>query len=176
MVSVLREIYAKSKHPSHDDKESAAQTLASIIEHAQAIGHTYAQGQQQRSIAWGDKFTNALNSAWSIVNNFVQRIAEWFTKQESSGADITEQDITDKIDSLAEQVADVEVHAAIEQEVWETLYFAGVKMMRSVAQPGACEACQDKADEGAVPIDDFEPPPYHSRCRCNGESADDDDE
>lgn len=176
MVSVLRELFAKSKHPSHDDKESAASMIASIIRQAQDIGHAHAaQDEHERSIAWGGKFTDALSSAWNIVTNFVQRIAEWFTKQESSGADITEQDIIDKVDSLAEQVGSVEVHAAIEQSVWETLYFAGVKMMRSIAQPGACEACQAKADEGPVPIDDFEPPPYHGRCRCSGAPADEEE-
>lgn len=172
---MLRELFAKSKHPSHDDKEAAAQTLANIIEQAQALGHTYAQDEHERAIAWGGKFTNALSSAWNIVTNFVQRIGEWFTQQDASGASPDEQDIVDKVDALAEQVGSVEVHAAIEQSAWETLYFAGVKKMRSIAQPGACQACLDKAAEGAMPISDFVPPPYHGRCRCNGVPADDEE-
>lgn len=173
MVATLRELFAHGKHPSHDDQESAAQTLAHIIEQAQAIGRAHASDEtQERAIAWGGKFQDTLSSAWNIVTNFVQRIAEWFTGKEASGEDVTEQDIVDKVDSLAETVAGVEVASAIEEEIWKELYFAGVKMVKSIAQPGACSDCVARADAAPVPINDFDPPPYHSRCRCNSAPAD----
>ena len=167
MVSALRELFAKSKHPSQEDKESAAHTLAHIIEQAKAIGHAHAIDETQRGMAWGGKFQDALSSAWDIVNNFVQRIIDWFSSQD----EVTEDDVVAEVDTLAERVGGFEVAAAIEQEVLETLYFAGVLMVRSIAQPGACEPCVDRADAGPVPINDFEPPPYHGGCRCSSAPA-----
>lgn len=172
MVATLRELYAKSRQPSHEDKESAAQTLASILEQAQQIGRVHAADEQQRAIAWGGKFQDALSSAWNIVANFVNRIAQWFADAAASGEDVTEADIEDKIDSLAETVAGVEVAAAIEEEILTELTLAGVALVKSIAQPGACESCLSKAAADPVPINDFEPPPYHSRCRCSTAPAD----
>jgi hypothetical protein len=172
MVAALRELFAKSRHPSQEDKESAAQMLSSILEQAQAIGHAHATDEVERAIAWGGKFQNVLSSAWNIVTNFVNRIAQWFAQQEATGEDITEQDIEDKIDSLAETVAGVEVAAAIEEDVQLSLYLAGVALVKSIAQPGACKFCLNKAAADPVPIDEFEPPPYHSRCRCSTAPAD----
>jgi len=174
MVAALREIFAKAKHPSHEDKESAAHILADIIEQAQAIGHAHATDEIERAIAWGGKFQDALSSAWNIVNNFVNRIAQWFTGQEAAGEDVTEADVVEKVDSLAEQVAGVEVAAAIEEEVLQGLTFAGVSMVRVVNQPGACDDCVARAEAGAQPINDFEPPPYHSKCKCSSAPADED--
>lgn len=166
-MTALRELFAKSRHPSHEDKESCAHTLASILEQAQAIGHVHASDEtQERAIAWGGKFQDVLSSAWNIVTNFVNRIAEWFTEQEASGEDVSEEDITEKIESLADTVAGVEVAAAIEEDILTELTLAGVAKVRAIAQPGACEACIERAEAGPQPIDDFEPPPYHSRCRC----------
>lgn len=169
MVVILRELFAKSKHPSHDDKESAAGMIASIIRQAQDIGHAHAQDEQQRSIAWGGKFQNALSSAWDIVSNFVQRIGDWISGQDAS--DLSEEDIIAEVDSLAETVASVEVPSAIEQEVMDTLQSQGLMQIRWVAQPGACDHCQANAGMGSVPIgtdfngDTF--PPAHPRCRCS---------
>lgn len=176
MVAALRELFAKSRHPSHDDKEAAAQTLADIIEQAKALGKAHASDEaQERAIAWGGKFQDILSSAWNIVTNFVNRIAEWFADQQASGEDVTEDEIEEKVESLAETVAGVEVAAAIEEEIWQELYLAGVSMVKSIAQPGACQFCQDKASEGAKPIDQFEPPPYHSRCKCSTAPADEEE-
>lgn len=167
MVKALRELFAASRHPSHDDKEAAAQTLTSIIEHAQEIGHAHAAGE--RSIAWGGKFTNALNSAWNIVTNFVSRISDWIGRQDVDT--LTAEDVVAEVGTLAETVASVEVPSAIEQEVLETLQDQGVMMIRWIAQPDACEHCQANADMGSVPIgtdfngDTF--PPAHPRCRCS---------
>lgn len=163
MVTALRELFAKSKQPSHEDKEAAVQTLVSILEQAQAIGRAHASEEETRALAWGGKFQDILSSAWNIVNTFVQRIADWFSSQD----EVSEEEVEAEIDGLAERVGSFEVAAAIEQEVWETLYFAGVLMVRSIAQPGACQLCLDKAGRGAVPIDDFDPPPYHGSCRCS---------
>ena len=176
MVAALRELFAKSQHPSHEDKEAVAQILADIIQQAQAIGYAHATDEtHERAIAWGGKFQNALSSAWNIVTNFAGRIAQWFSGQEAAGEDVTPEDIEDKIESLAETVAGFEVAAAIEEEVLRELTFAGVAMVKSIAQPGCCENCRARADAGAQPIDQFEPPPYHGRCRCNTAPADEEE-
>lgn len=171
MVAVLRELFAKSKQPSHEDRESAAHMLASIIEQAQAIGRAHAAAEtQERTIAWGGKFVNALQSGWDIVSNFVQRIADWLSGPD--GADASEDEIATEIETLADHVGGFEVSAAIEQEIVDTLQAQGVGMMHSIAQPGACGPCLDKAAADPVPISDFIPPPYHNRCRCSSASAD----
>lgn len=172
MVSVLNSLtFSKSAQPSHEDQESAAERIASIIDAAQRIGHEHAAGgAHERAIAWGGRFQDAMSSAWAIVTNFIQRIKDWVSGQDADA--LTEDDIEEEVDSLAGRVASVEVHAAIEEEVWQTLYLAGVSMVRSIAQPGACQLCLDKAAQGAMPINDFTPPPYHGSCRCNTASAD----
>lgn len=169
MVAALRELYAKSKHPSHEDKESAAHILAEIIQQAQQIGHEHAE----RSIAWGGKFTDVLSSAWNIVTNFVSRIAGWISDQMNgdTGEELSQDEIADEIESLAETVAGVEVAAAIEQEVMDTIQLQGFDQIQWYAQPDACPACKAKADMGAVPIGtDFggvATPPAHAHCRCS---------
>lgn len=174
MVTALRELFAQSRTPDHDAKESAAQSIAAIIEQAQAIGRAHASVEtHERSLAWGGKFTDILQSAWNIVNTFVQRITDWFTQQED---DVTEEAIEDEVDGLADRVGSFEVAAAIEEEVLRELTFAGVKMVKSEAQPGACEPCVERAERGPVPIDTFEPPPYHGLCRCSTVSADEEEE
>lgn len=174
MVIALRELFAKSKHPSHGDKEACVQTLVSILEQAQAIGHAHVAQEepQERAIAWGGKFQDLLSSAWNIVNHFVNRIAQWFTGQQASDEPITEEAIVEKVDSLAGQVASVEVHAAIEEDIVRELTLAGVKKVKSVCEPDACQDCQDKAAADPVSIDEYEPPPYHGRCRCGTIPAD----
>jgi hypothetical protein len=173
MVATLRELFAKSKHPSHDDQESAAQALGHIIEQAQALGRSHAaEHVGQRSVAWGGNFVNALQSGWDIVTNFVGKISGWIADQISGGNDPSPEDIQTEIDTVAGNVGGFEVHAAIESEVLRELTFAGTKMVRSIAQPGACQLCLDKAADGPVPINDFVPPPYHGGCRCNTESSD----
>lgn len=168
MVTALRELFAKSAQPSQEDKESAAHTLASILEQARAIGHAHAAQEEQRGIAWGGKFTDVLGSAWNIVEAFVQRVREWFSRQ----TEVSEEDVEAEVASLAERVASVEVAAAIESEVLRELTLAGVLLVKSMAQPGACEPCQSKAEEDPVPIDDFDSPPYHGSCRCSTVPAD----
>lgn len=170
MVVALRELFAQSKHPSHDDKESAAHVLASIIEQAQEIGRTHASDEQERSLAWGGKFANALSSAWDIVNNFVQRIIDWISGQDPE--DLSEDDIIAEVDTLAERVGSFEVAAAIEQEVLDTLAEQGATLFISIAQPGACNPCLERAAADPVPMNDFEPPPYHGGCRCSTSRAD----
>lgn len=173
MVAALREIFAKSRHPSHEDKEAAAHVLADIIQQAQAIGHEHATDELERAIAWGGRFTDALSSAWNIVSNFVQRIADWISEQVSgdSGNELSQDDIAAEIETLAETVAGVEVAAAIEEEVMDTIQAQGYMQIQWYAQPDACKACRAKADMGAVPIGtDFggvATPPAHSNCRCS---------
>lgn len=173
MVAALREIFAKSKHPSHDDKEAAAHVLADIIQQAQQIGHEHATDELERSIAWGGRFTDALSSAWQIVSNFVQRIADWISEQVSgdSGAELSEDDVVAEVDSLASTVAGVEVAAAIEEEVMDTIQAQGFDQIQWYAQPDACKACRARADLGPVPIGtDFNgvaTPPGHGGCRCS---------
>lgn len=169
MVAALREIFAKTRHPSQEDKEATVQTLAHIIEQAKAIGHAHVHAEEQRGLAWGGNFVNALSSAWDIVSNFVARIVDWFAGQ---GDGVSEDEIEAEVESLAERVAGFEVAAAVESEVLSELYFTGVLMVRSIAQPGACQLCLDKAAMGSQPINDFEPPPYHSHCRCSAAPAD----
>lgn len=169
MVTTMRELFAASKHPSHDAKESAAAVLASLIEQAQAIGHAHAAGEEQRGMAWGGKFANALSSAWDIVNTFVQRIMDWMSGQDPE--DLDEEDIQAEVDRLSERVGSFEIAAAIEQEVVDTLASQGATFMVSVAMPGACNACLERAAADPVPIGDFEPPPYHGSCRCSSSSA-----
>ena len=178
MVGALRELFAKSKQPSHEDKETAAHILADIIEQAQTIGRAHASDEaQERAIAWGNKFTNALSSAWDIVSNFVQRIADWIAGQESSGEDFTEDDVIAEIDTLAETVAGVEVASAIEAEVLDSLQSQGFLTIAWIAMPGACPLCLANADQGGIPIgtafasgDLY--PPAHSHCRCSLGSPD----
>lgn len=170
MVKALRELFAKSKHPSHDDKESAAHTLASIIEQAQAIGHAHAQDEHERSIAWGGKFTDALSSAWDIVSNFVQRIGDWISGQNPE--DLTEGAIVDQVDTLAETVSSVEVPSAIEGAVMDSLQSQGFLTIAWIAQPGACERCLANAAASPLPIGSEWPsgdtiPPVHPHCRCS---------
>jgi hypothetical protein len=173
MVATLRELYAKSRTPSHDDQESAAQALGHIIEQAQALGRSHAaESVGQRSVAWGGNFVNALQSGWDIVTNFVGKISGWIADQISGGNDPSPEDIQAEIDTVADNVGDFEVHAAVESEVLRELTFAGTKMVRSIAQPGACQMCLDEAAKGAVPINDFTPPPYHGSCKCNAMGAD----
>lgn len=173
MVAALRELFAKSKHPSHEDKESAAHVLADIIQRAQVIGHEHATDELERSIAWGGRFTDALSSAWDIVSNFVSRIADWISEQVSgdTGAELSQDDVVAEVDSLASTVAGVEVAAAIEEEVMDTLQSQGFLQIQWYAQPDACATCKAKADMGAVPIGtDFggvATPPAHSSCRCS---------
>lgn len=179
MVIALRELFAKSKTPSHDDKESAAHVLASIIEQAQAIGRAHASEEaHERGMSWGGSFVNALSSAWDIVSNFVQRIGDWISGQEADGVDVSEDDIIAEVDSLAETAASVEVASAIEQEVMDTLQSQGILAIRWIAQPGACEFCQSQAAMGSVPIGTdfggYPYPPAHPWCRCSlamGEEA-----
>lgn len=35
-----------------------------------------------------------------------------------------------------------------------------------IEDSSCCELCSDWADEGPIPIDDFEEPPYHPNCEC----------
>lgn len=169
MVTTLRELFAKSRAPSHDDKESAVQVLASLIEQAQAIGHAHATDERERGIAWGGKFSNALSSAWNIVNTFVQRIVGWMSEQDPE--DLSEDEIEEQVDTLAQTVSSVEIPTAIEQEVMDELERQGVLYIRWIAQPGACTQCQANADMGNVPIGtDFNGdvfPPAHAHCRCS---------
>lgn len=166
-MSTLREIYAKGRHPSQEDKESAAHTIAALIEQAQAIGHRHVLGEQEsRGMAWGGNFLNALQSGWDIVNSFVQRIGNWISDQFSSGDDPTPEEIQDEIDEVAGHAGDFEIQSAVESEVLRALTFVGVKMVKVEAQPDACVPCRARAEQGAVPIDEFEPPPYHGKCRC----------
>jgi hypothetical protein len=176
MVTALHELFAKSKQPSHEDQESAAHTLASIIEQAQAIGHAHAA--QERGIAWGGNFSNALSSAWDIVTNFVGRMKDWITGQESGGADLSEDDVVAEIDSLASTVAGVEVASAIEQEVLDSLQSQGFMQIAWIAQPGACPLCVANAEASPLPIGSEWPsgdtiPPAHPHCRCSIGSAGD---
>lgn len=151
--------------------EAAVQKLASILEQAQAIGREHASnGKQERALAWGGKFVNLLQSAWDIVNTFVQRIVDWINDQDVE--DITQDDIDTEVATLADHVGSFEVAAAIEQEIVDILQAQGVSMMVSVAQPDACAGCLAKADADPVPIDQFVPPPYHGRCRCSSASGD----
>jgi hypothetical protein len=171
VVATLREIYAKSRHPSHEDKESAAHVLASIIEQAQAIGRAHASSEQERGMAWGGDFLNALQSGWDIVTNFVSRITDWIQDQISGGNNPSDDAIQAEIDTVASNAGSYEVQSAIEQEVWQTLYMAGVTMVESVPQPGACEACLARASAGPVPINDYIPPPFHNLCKCGTRPA-----
>lgn len=168
MVTALRQLFSGREQPSQEDKESAVQAIATIIEHARAIGHAHASNEHERAMnAWGGNFSNILNSAWGIVNTFVQRIEDWLAGQD----DVSEDDLDAEVDELAGHVGDYEVAAAIEQEVKDTLAAQGVTLMKSIAQEGACVPCQDKASADPVPIADFDPPPYHGKCRCNGAPA-----
>ena len=177
MVATLRELFAKSRHPSHEDKEAAAQALVGILEQAQGMGREIARkGNQERGMAWGGRFTNLLESAWNIVTNFVQRIADWINEQDMEG--LTEDDIVGEIDSLAERVGVAEITSAIEQEVLDELQAEGVTMVVSIAQPGACKLCLLNAEAGPIPIGSAFPSgdtctPFHGGCRCNIARADD---
>lgn len=172
MVAALRELFARSRQPSHEDKEAAVHVLASIIEQALSIGHAHATDEaHERAVAWGGMFQNVLSSAWDIVSNFVGRIANWF----SAHPNATEEEVVEEVESLADRVAGFEVAAAIESEVLRELTFAGVKMARSIAQPGACDDCLTKAARGPVPINDFVPPPYHQYCQCSSAPADEEE-
>lgn len=176
MVAALREIFAKGKHPSHEDKEAAAHILVEILEQAQDMGREIARkGNHERGMAWGGRFTNLLESAWNIVSNFVQRIADWISGQDVEA--LTEDDIVGEIDSLAERVGVAEITSAIEQEVLDELQAEGVTMVVSIAQPGACSPCVLNAEAGPIPIGTAFPsgdtrPPYHGGCRCNIAQAD----
>lgn len=162
-LSALR--FPGGKPPSKEAQERVVDAIHAILEQAQAIGRTHATGKAARSIAWGGAFRDLLQSARDIVSTFVDRIVSWWQGQDSEEVD--EGDLEQEVESLAEQVASFEVHAAIEEEVWQTLYFAGVGMVRSIAQSGACQPCQEKADAGPTPIDEFDPPPYHGHCKCS---------
>lgn len=166
MVSWLSAMhFIDGKPPSKETQERVTEAIHAILEQAQAIGREHATGETARAIAWGGAFRNLLQSARDIVSTFIDRIVSWWNGQDPE--EVSADDLEQEVASLAETVAGFEVQAAIEQEIWQTLYFAGVDMVRSAAQPGACEPCQEKADAGPTPINDFEPPPYHSRCRCS---------
>lgn len=191
MVITLRELFAKSKHPSHDDKESAVQVIASLLEQAQEIGHQHAQIEtHERSHAWGRRIkqhhdekhsvkkTLLLVAAWQIVTNFVQRIIDWMAKQ---AADLlAEDDVIAEVDMLAETVASVEIPSAIEQEVLDAMQDQGFLHIAWIVQPDdrVCKTCRTNADQGAIPIgtafasgDNY--PPAHPRCRCSLGSPED---
>ena len=172
MVTTLSGLFANSEQPSHDDKESAVQQLVSILEQAQAIGHAHASSELGRAVhSWGGNFQNSLNSAWAIVNTFAQRIADWFGQQHEAGDD----DVKTEAEALAKRVAGYEVAAAIEEEVVNTLVAQGISKLKSVAQDGACDDCQAKADADPVPASQFVPPPYHTECRCSSAGADEEE-
>lgn len=166
-------MYAKSRTPSHDDQESAAETIAHLIEQAKEIAQQHVHGDARNSKAWGGNFINALQSAWLIVTSFTQRISGWIAQQTASGNEPTPAAIQTEIDIVTGHVGDFEIHAAIESEVLRELTFAGVKKAKIVAQPDACDDCKARAEAGAQPIDDVEPPPFHGGCRCGVIPADD---
>jgi hypothetical protein len=169
MVSTLKALrFPRGSRPSNTAQEQAVAAIHAILEQAQAIGRKHATDEEERAVAWGGAFRDLLQSAKDIVSTFIDRIVSWWQGQDE---DVSTDDLEAEVESLAETVAGYEVHAAIEEEIWQTLYFAGVSEVRSIAQPGACQACQEKADAGATPIDEFEPPPYHGRCRCSTSPA-----
>lgn len=157
--------FMDGKPPSKETQERVTEAIHAILEQAQAIGREHANSEEHRSLAWGGAFRDLLQSARDIVSTFIDRIVSWWQGQDPEEVD--EADLEQEVASLAETVAGFEVQAAVEQEIWQTLYLAGVEMVRSIAQDGACEPCQARADAGPTPINDFEPPPYHSRCRCS---------
>lgn len=169
-MSALRELFAKSKKPSHDDQESAAQTISHLLSQAQDIGTALVDKAEERGMAWGGAFKDILSSAWDIVTNFVQRIGDWISEEIDDGEEITLDDIVAKVDALAETVASVEIPSAVEGAVLDAMETQGLFTIRWIAQPGACKICRDNADLGSVPIGyDFDGtafPPAHPGCRC----------
>ena len=170
MVKALTSLsFSADEMPGMAAQEQVVQLLADILSRAQAIGRAHASDEKQERASWVQE-RNPVTSAWNIVTNFVRRIADWITgsdRQES-----TAQDIADQVNTLAQTVADTEVHAAVEGAVLETLQVQGVPNIIWIAQEGACEQCQANADQGAIPIgtafetgDDY--PPAHPRCRCS---------
>ena len=166
MVKALTSLrFPHGTRPPKTAQEHVVQAVHAILEQAKAIGHAHAADEEERALAWGGVFRDLLQSARALVSTFIDRIVSWWQGQDTE--EVSADDLEQEVESLAETVAGFEVQAAVEQEIWQTLSFAGVEMVRLVAQEGACESCQEKADAGPTPINDFEPPPYHSRCRCS---------
>lgn len=158
------------KQPSQADQACVAQEIADLLQRAQRIGHAHASDETRESSAWGGSFTDALGSAWSIVTNFVQRVADWISGQDEE--DLTDEEIQAEVDSLAETVGDTEVASAIEQAVMDELDSQGFMSVQWYAQPDACKLCQANAAQGPVPIGSAfasgdATPPAHPNCRCS---------
>lgn len=174
MVKALSSLHFKHGNaPSSKEQERVVKELADILEQAAHIGQAHAQSILERGIAWGDG-SNPLSAAWNIVTHFVSRILSWFSEQDPE--EVTEEDIEAEVEDLAEKVADVEVAAAIEIAVLDTLQAQGETEVRSIAQPGACARCQANADQGPIPIGTAfasgdTTPPYHGSCKCQLSTA-----
>lgn len=173
MVTMLRELFAKSKKPNHDDQESAVEMLVALLEHAQAIGREHVTGKHERSLAWGGKFQNLMQSAWDIVNNFVHRVGDWIQEQIDGGNDdLSQEDIQTEIETVAENVSSFEIASCIEQAVLDEMEASGFERIAWGVQEGACKVCQGNADGGAIALGSTFPsgavkPPQHNRCRCS---------
>lgn len=175
MVAALRELFAKGKHPSTEDKESTVQVIAHLLDQAQVIGRehvaqTIEGSPEKRGMAWGGKFTNTVQSAWNIVSRVVASIKTWIDQQ-NEGL-LTPEDIQKQIDLEVELVAGTEIQSAIEQEVLEVLQESGFTRIVWLAQAGACERCANNMDSGPISIGEAFPdgsttPPAHPRCRCS---------
>lgn len=151
------------------------QTLVGILEQAQAIGREHARDEaHERGISWGGNFGNLLSSAWDIVTNFVSRIGDWVAswKTEHAGQEPTEAETQEKIEGLANTVANVEVQSAVEQAATESLRGQGHRTKKWHIQPGACAVCKANAAQGSIPIGEQfesgdEQPPAHDKCGCS---------
>jgi hypothetical protein len=87
-------------------------------------------------------------------------------------SDVAQSAHQDLVDYLPDLTSETEVHGVIQQSVVDTLQDSGVAMMQWIADPGACQICQDLAESDPVPVDgEFQDgitcPPMHPRCRCN---------
>lgn len=170
MVAALRHLpFGKQSKPAHDDVQATAEKLASILQEAQAIGRAHAGEELERGINWGGGIKNLLDRAWNIATTFIGRITGWISGR--GDGDVAQEDIDAEVISLAETVASVEVPTAIEEEVLATLQRQDFMTIQWYAQPGACAACQARADMGPVPIGtDFNGvaiPTAHPHCRCS---------
>jgi hypothetical protein len=175
---------ARSKHfsVSQEIQDELVEDIEGFLQQAYAIGQQHGQAMLpvERAISLSSP-RNLLDRAKSIVSGIIDHVQDAISKaldrgdeQDSdlSQADIIDMTMNDLIDSMPELIAETETVGIVEGAVLDTLKDGGVAQVQWVADPDACEECQQLAESDPVDVgSDFlggiDGPPMHPRCRCN---------
>lgn len=157
-----------------DSKEVARASihLSICLQQAHDLGVVWARGMIGKTEAKEGVRTvigRITQKAQQIVAHFLDTIGSWFA------ADPDDEDIASEFDPFVENIADetaqYEVVAAMEQAVLDTWQDAKIPQVVWIAMPDACPTCQTNEEQGAIVLGDIfssgdAAPPGHPRCRC----------